>query len=154
MGINDPFANHSLSFTTSKKSLEEVSFMRREQKTKVAMYENQLFQKKREMVEMYRENYGIHVNNIKLQNLFKQTDDRGVYLFLEKRLREKKEFLAAEAIQKIVKGWITRRWWYPIREKRRVASTRLQMYWRRYYRLYVVIPRQRIALKHELAPLI
>ena len=103
---------------------------------------------------MYRENYGIHVNNIKLQNLFKQTDDRGVYLFLEKRLREKKEFLAAEAIQKIVKGWITRRWWYPIREKRRVASTRLQMYWRRYYRLYVVIPRQRIALKHELAPLI
>lgn len=98
MGINDPFINHSLHFSTSKKSLEEVSVMRKLRKNETAKKEKDQFSKKRKLLDNYQATHGIHIPFHIVSDLMKQVDDTGMLLYLEKRLRTKKENMAARQI--------------------------------------------------------
>lgn len=66
---------------------------------------------KNDLMQSYRENFGIQLNPGEVKKCFNQLDDRGLEIVLKKKLAIKKQFIAAQLIQSRFRGYICRRWY-------------------------------------------
>ena len=99
------------------------------------------YESKKLLFEQYQETFGIYLSHKEEQKLQKQLDDVGLELYLKKKLAEKKQFIAAQAIQSVFRGWICRKWYARVHEIRTIVAIKLQRIWRNYYK-YTVVPRR------------
>lgn len=62
---------------------------------------------------------------------------------LKKKLLQQRQFVCAQTIQKVFRGYICRKWYRQVHEIRTVVAIKWQRLWRRYYRRVVEPRKQR-----------
>jgi uncharacterized protein YllA (UPF0747 family) len=118
-----------------EKYLSKKKIKTAKMKTEMVQYES-----KKMLLDQYSHNFGIRLSANEENKLVKQLDDVGLELVLKKKLANKKQYIAAQTIQALFRGYICRKWYKRVHEIRTIVAIKLQRVWRYYYK-YTVVPR-------------
>ena len=105
--------------------------------------ENEQYRKKAALIEHYRINYGINFTNNKTKKLFRELDDKGLELQLEKKKQQVIALRACIIIQKRFRGYFTKKWYQQVNFIRNNVARQFQLRWRICYK-FTILPRRRL----------
>lgn len=141
-GMEDPFKLNYLSFESQKAALRSNILNRKLTSKAELSMKNGDERKKAEMINHYRNTYGIIIRPREYRDMISKVDMVGLEIMLNKKLADHKAMIAATMIQANFRGFICRKWYSKIHEIRVRATIIIQRILRKYLR-DVVGPRQR-----------
>ena len=107
----------------------------------------QEYAEKKALIMGYQENFGLYFNLLEQNRLFKQLDTVGVELFLKKKVEDQRTYVAAACIQKVFRGYLTRKWHTIYHQVKDRSARMIQRNWKRFFRTVVIPYRRRAAQK-------
>lgn len=120
----DPFKKHLINFETHKEKSKSTLDNKKQMLAKKMVQDSADYVLKREMLVHFREEFGVTLLPREHKQFFNILDCDGLEIILNKKLADKKAFIAAQTIQKTFRGYLCLKWYRHVHQIRTDVALR------------------------------